>query len=152
MLAVLNDEWDRMQEAIAQARVSGNTFEERLESTMTILADNYGSTRYLALLEVILDLTLDPSTSEETRKGARAYGRKLSSAWQPLFAQALGDAAEDKVLVSYAFKVFRGYLIGDSIASRFTKGGVDDGERQFVIQGVAAAVRAEAKVRGMRIQ
>jgi hypothetical protein len=54
--------------------------------------------------------------------------------------------------VRYAFKALRGYLIGDSIASRITRAGIDKGERRFVIQGVAAAVRAEALSRGTRIK
>jgi AcrR family transcriptional regulator len=152
MLEVLNDEWERMQVEITTARAGGDTLEERLEAMMTILADYYGSRTYLALLEILLDLTQDPNMSAETRKAALAHGRSLSRAWQPLFAQTLGDAAEDEEIVRYAFKALRGYLIGDSIASRLTGAGVDSGERRFVIQGVAAAVRAEAHSRGIRIK
>ena len=149
MLDVLNDEWDRMQGAIAEAQISGRTLEERLDSTMTILADHYCSPRYLALLEVLLDLTQDPKTSTETRKAALAHGRRLSRAWQPLFTQALGEAAQDKQIVSYAFKALRGYLIGESIASKLTKADITKGERVFVVQGIAAAVRAHASARGI---
>jgi AcrR family transcriptional regulator len=152
MLEVLNDEWARMQDEIAAARAEGETLEERLDSMMAFLAAHYASTTYLVLLEILLDLTQDPNTSAETRKAALAHGRSLSRAWQPLFAQALGDAANDEELVRYAFKALRGYLIGDSIASRITRAGIDKGERRFVIQGVAAAVRAEALSRGTRIK
>jgi AcrR family transcriptional regulator len=152
MLELLNDEWVRMQGEIADATVDGETLEERLESTMTILAGHYGSSRFLAFLEVLLDLTQDPATSDETKKGALAHGRRLSRAWQPLFAQALGDAAEDKELVGHAFKVLRGYLIGESIATRFAKSRNDKGERQFVIEGVAASVRARAAAQGTTIR
>jgi AcrR family transcriptional regulator len=151
MLEVLNDEWGRMQQAIATARLGGDTLEERLDSMMALLAQHYGSTTFLALLEVLLDLTQDPNTSAETRKAALAHGKRLARAWEPLFAQALGDAAADKELVRYAFKALRGYLIGDSIASRITRAGIDQGERRFVIQGVAAAVRAEARSRGIDV-
>jgi AcrR family transcriptional regulator len=152
MLELLNDEWDRMQAQIAHATVRGDTLEERLESTTAILANHYGSRRYLALLEVLLDLTQDPSTTVETRRAALAHGRRLSRAWQPLFAQALGEAANDKELVGHAFKSLRGYLIGDSIASRVTKAGVNRSERQFMVRGVAASVRAQAAVLGITIQ
>ncbi len=152
MLEVLNDEWDRMQNAIASAEARGDTLEERLEATMAILANHYGSPRNLALLEILLDLTQDPNTTAATRKAALAHGQRLSRAWHPLFAQALGDGAKDKELVRYAFKALRGYLIGEGIASRLTKEGVNTGERRFMIQGVAAAVRAEAKARGIHIK
>jgi AcrR family transcriptional regulator len=149
MLEVLNDEWGRTQEAIARARADGETLEERLDALMTILASHYGNSTYLARLEILLDLTQDPNTSADTRKAALAHGQRLSRAWQPLFAQALGDAAEDKELVRYAFKALRGYLIGESISTRLTKGGANRAERRFMIQGVAAAIRAHADARGM---
>lgn len=152
MLEILNEEWARMQSALALARADGETLEERLEATMTILADHYGSKTYLVLLEILLDLTQDPSTTAETRSAALAHGQRLSRAWQPLFAQALGDASQDEELVRYAFKALRGYLIGESISSRLTKAGVDTGERRFMSQGVAAAIRTEARSRGIRLK
>ena len=152
MLEVLQDEWDRTQAAIATAEVRGDSLEERLEATMAILANHYGSKTYLALLEITLDLTQDPKTTAATRTAALAYGKRLTRAWHPLFAQALGDGAQDEDLVRYAFKALRGYLIGDAISSSFTKAGVNKHERRLMIQGVAAAVRAEAKARGLRVE
>jgi AcrR family transcriptional regulator len=152
MLEVLNDEWARTQETIAVAQARGETLEERLDATMAILSRHYGSATYLALLEILLDLTQDPNTSAETRKAALAHGQRLSRAWQPLFKQALGEAAEDKELVRYAFKALRGYLIGDSISSRLTRAGADKAERRFMIQGIAAAIRAHAYARGIELR
>jgi AcrR family transcriptional regulator len=152
MLEVLNDEWDRMQEAISSAHANGDTLEERLEATMAILGEHYGSSTYLALLEILLDLSQDPDTSTKTRKAALAHGRRLSRAWQPLFAEALGQAATNEELVRYAFNALRGYLIGESISCRLTKGGADTDERRLVVHGVAAAIRAEANARGMTIK
>jgi AcrR family transcriptional regulator len=152
MLEVLNDEWDRMQGEIASAQAIGDTLEERLEETMSILGRHYGSTAYLPLLEILLDLSQDPNTSAETRKAALDHGRRLSRAWQPLFAQALGEAAENKDLVRYAFNTLRGYLIGESLSSRLTKAGADNAERRLVVHGVAAAIRAEASTQGMTIK
>lgn len=151
MLEILNEEWERMQLAVATAQVSGATLEDRLEDTMAILDDHYGAKTYLVLLEILLDLAQDPNTSADTRKAAMAHGQRLSRAWQPLFAQALGDASTEDALVRYAFKALRGYLIGESISSRFTKSGVDTSERRFVIQGVAATVRTEARARGIDV-
>lgn len=152
LLEVLNEEWDRMQAVISVARAEGDTLEERLSQMMTILSDHYGSPTHLALLEILIDLTQNPNASAETRKAAMAHGRRLVKAWQPLFAQALGDAASEKEIVTYAFKTMRGYLMGDAIASRVTRAGVDDAERRFVIRGVAAAVREEARARGIKVQ
>jgi AcrR family transcriptional regulator len=149
MLEVLNDEWGRTQEAIARARADGETLEERLDALMIVLASHYGNPTYLARLEILLDLTQDPNTSADTRKAALAHGQRLSRSWQPLFAQALGEVAEDKELVRYAFNALRGYLIGESISTRLTKGGANKAERRFMIQGVAAAIRAHADARGL---
>ena len=43
--------------------------------------------------------------------------RQLEKAWHPLFEQALGDAATDPELVTYAFLMLRGFLSANVIAT-----------------------------------
>jgi len=80
-----------------------------------------------------------------------AHGQKLIQAWQPLFAHALGDAAGEEDLVRYAFSALRGYLVGHLIASSIAETRDDRRQRDLLVRGVAAAVRAEAADRGIAV-
>ncbi len=152
LLEVLNDAFDDLEEAVSTADVSGSTLELRLQRVLRVLSEHYGKPPHLAHLQILLDLTQNPSTSEETRAAVLGHGRQLSRAWRPLFEQALGDAARDNDLVTFAFSTIRGYLLGDLVASRITRGRQSAVQRDLLVRGVAAAVRDEAESRGLRVE
>ena len=145
LLEVMNDRWRRLQEQVATARVEGTSLEERLRSVLDILASHYAQPEHLAHLQILLDLSHDPKTSETTRQAIAVHGAELVQAWQPLFVQALGDAAADDELVRYAFVTLRGYLTGNLIASSITKTSADDVQREMLVGGVACAIRERAE-------
>jgi len=116
LLAVLNDRWATMEHRMATADVHGDTLEERLGGVLEVLAAHYGNPEHLVQLQIILDLSKNPKTSQETRLAVAAHGEELTRAWQPLFDSALGPAAKDLDLVRYAFLTLRGYLQGGLIS------------------------------------
>ena len=134
LLEVLNQRWHDLQHEMATAQVVGTTLEERLHSVLDVLATHYGEPAQLASLQILLDLSRDPEASKATKRAIDEHGKRLIEAWQPLFEQALGDAANDELLVRYAFVTLRGYLTGDLIASNIT-----DTERRSGREGVAGA-------------
>ena len=75
---------------------------------LELLARWYGAPEYIARLQILLDLSSDPATSEATRGAVIAHGQELTRAWRPLFAQAMGEAASDRELVECAFLTLRG--------------------------------------------
>jgi AcrR family transcriptional regulator len=149
LLAVLNDNWVRMEQHIAQARVEGETLEQRIASLFEVLAAYYGRTEHLAQLQILLDLSANPGTSQETRDAVAAHGEALLQSWQPLFDSALGAAARDPELVRFAFLTLRAYLTGSVIAGRIAAMADDAVVKQLLVDGVAATVRAEAERRGL---
>ena len=153
LLDVVSDGWVQLERAFEEANIEGTTLEVRLASVMDLLSDHYGTAPFLAHLQILFDLIQNPTTSEATRKAALDHGKTLSRAWQPLFARALGEAAQEKDLVVYAFKTLRGYLMGDLIASRISSSTVRQqrAEAAMVVQGVAAVVRTEAGRRGIDV-
>jgi AcrR family transcriptional regulator len=151
LLAVLEDGWQDLQEAVATAVIGGETLEDRLGAVLKVLTEHYGVPPQLAQIQILLDLTQNPTTSDETRQAALAHGRSLAQAWKPLFACALGEAAKEDDLVVFAFKTLRGYLVGELIATRVTPSRGQARQHELLVQGVAAAVRAEAKARHIRI-
>jgi AcrR family transcriptional regulator len=151
LLEVLDDAFLSLQDAVGTAEVVGSTLEERLAGVLSVLTNHYGTPPHLAHLQILLDLTQNPNTSDDTRAAVLAHGRELSRAWQPLFEQALGDAAREADLVAYAFATLRGYLLGELVASRITKSRYANKQRELVVRGVATTVRHEARVRGIQV-
>lgn len=151
LLAVLNDRWATMEAHMASADVSGNSLQERLTRVFDVLAAHYGAPEHLVQLQILLDLSHNPKTSAETRRAVAAHGTKLTRAWQPLFEGALGAAARDTDLVRFAFLTLRGYLQGGIISAHIADLTDDTVPRRLLIEGVAAAIQAEAERRGIPV-
>ena len=117
-----------------------------------MLATHYGDPAQLASLQILLDLSRDPEVSKATKRAIDEHGERLIEAWQPLFEQALGDAANDEILVRYAFVTLRGYLTGNLIASNITDTSDDQVLRELLVQGVASAIRQRAAERGLGLR
>ena len=152
LLEVLNQRWHDLQNEMATAEVSGTTLEARLHSVLEVLATHYGEPAQLASLQILLDLSRDPEVSKATKRAIDEHGARLIEAWQPLFEQALGEAANDEILVRYAFATLRGYLTGDLIASNITETSDDRDVRELLVLGVASAIRQRAAERGLRLR
>ena len=151
IVAVLNDRWEALQHTVRDADLKGATLEERIAEVLDVLATYYGVPEHLAQLQILLDLTHNSDTSDDVRRAVTAHGRHLVRAWKPLFARALGDAAQDADLVRYAFTALRGYLTGRVISSRISDTRDDRITRHLVVRGVACAIREEAATRGLRV-
>jgi AcrR family transcriptional regulator len=151
MLDVLDDRWAYLQERVATAKISGSTLEDRLREVLDVLASYYEQPGYIVQVQILLDLSKNPATSAETRAAMERHGQELSHAWQPLFAQALGEAGADRDLSTYAFTALRGYLGSRVIASSITNARPDAVPRDLLVRGVAAAIRSEAEHRGLSV-
>lgn len=151
LLEVLNDRWHALEDAVASAAIAGASLEARLTEVLDVLAAYYGRPPALAQLLILLDLSHNPDTSVEIRKAAGAHGRKLAKAWAPLFTAALGEAASEQDLVTYAFTVLRGYLLGHVVSSSIADLRHDRTSRALLVRGVAAAIRDEARARGISV-
>ncbi|MEO8694591.1 MAG: TetR/AcrR family transcriptional regulator, partial [Acidimicrobiales bacterium] len=142
LLEVLNSRWHDLQNEVGSAQITGDTLEQRLESVLEVLSSHYGRPAQLAHLQILLDLSHDPRTSEAARKAVAIHGQELTRVWQSLFAQALGDAAaDDDEIMRYAFLVTRGYLTGQLIASSISTTADDTVVRRLLINGIACAIR-----------
>jgi AcrR family transcriptional regulator len=146
LLEVLRASWRELHEQIRSARITGATLEERLESLLELLATHYARPDHLAELQILLDLSHDPSTSDTAVEAIALHGAELNRLWQPLFEQVLGDAATDQETTRYVFLTARGYLTGNLIASSISPTADDALQRHMLINGMASAVRQRQKV------
>jgi AcrR family transcriptional regulator len=151
LLDAMTDGWRRMQDELRTATVTGIALEDRLQSVLELLGHWYGTPEYVAYLQIFLDLSSDPATSEATREAVLAHGRELTRAWRPLFAQAMGEAASDKELVEYAFLTLRGFLTANTVSASYTTAAKDQRYRKLLVRGVAAAINERAGQRGLSV-
>jgi AcrR family transcriptional regulator len=152
MLAVTEDAWADLEAQCSSTRITGTSLEDRLREVLDVLATYYEQPAYVVLVQILLDAAANPAMSADA---GRAPGRRnvgeFADAWHPLFAQALGDAARDEEIVSYAFSTLRAYLASRAIAGRVTELADDSVERELLVRGVAAAITSEAAHRGWNL-
>jgi AcrR family transcriptional regulator len=151
LLEVLGDRWDRLRQDVATAKISGETLEERLRSVLDVVERWYGTPEQLVHVQILLDLSRDPNTTEATREAALAHGRDLQRAWGPLFVQAMGEAGTDRELVEYAFLTLRGYLMGNMLTAAYATPSDKRTTRDLLVRGVACAIAERAKERGVAL-
>jgi AcrR family transcriptional regulator len=152
LLELLNERWAWLQERVATAAIEGATLEARLRAVLDVFAEYYSQPDHLAHMQILLDLSRAPDSSEAARRAVDAHGAELGRAWRPLFVQALGEAASDDELVRYVFLAFRGYLAGVLMGASLADKTEDTVERELLVRGVAAAVRQRAAEQGLSLE
>ncbi len=149
LLAVVDRHWHDLEQAVATAKVADGTLEERLHSVLRVLGEHYGRPAHLAHVQIAVDLTHDPNVSAAASRAVRRHGIELEKSWRALFEQALGEAASDQDLVTYAFLTLRGYLSANVIADAISGKRTGVRQRDLLVQGVACAVRERAAEQGL---
>jgi len=79
MLATLEDEMLAYESLIATAEISGDTLAERLASLGTIVGEHYAHERYLADLQIIVNLMHDPDTERATIEAMETAQERISA-------------------------------------------------------------------------
>jgi len=151
LLAVVEDRWQELQRSLATATVHGDTLEERLTSVLDVLALHYGAASHLAHVQIALDLTHDPAVSADVRKAVRRQSIELERAWRPLFAQALGEAAADEELITYAFLTLRGFMTAQLISTAVNAGATRKSQTELLVRGVACVIRDRARAQRLAV-
>jgi len=166
MLEVVNHIAGKMEASIGSSVVIGETLEERLENILDIMAESYDSDVYLVQMQILLELSVNPRMLALAERAIdRENGDTFDRLAQPLLAKAIGNLPADSDLAYYVFMTFRGFLISSVLSrriARLPKGALNTFmgksgnlsvsiQRKFLVQGVAASIRAEAQKRGMEI-
>jgi len=115
LVAVLDDGARRFHEEMAAARVDGGTAQERLGQLVEILAVHYSRPRYLAYLQILLNLDHDPTTSADVRRSMQDRAERSEAHLHRLLGEALGPAAETPGLATTVFLLVRGFGISQQL-------------------------------------
>lgn len=132
MLAVMAEGTERLRRLLVERHVTGATMVERVESYFDILADYYGQPAWLAFMQVALNLTHDPATSQRTMEMLR----DLNASAAPLFARLARElfddrSREDPGLAEFVFHAVRGVAMSELMVSINPQQSRPDGRPDF---------------------
>jgi AcrR family transcriptional regulator len=112
MTAVLEEGARRLGETVAQATITGGTLAERVESYLEILDGYYGSPDYLVFMQVLISLSHDPRTSEQTRRTLDAINEAAQPPLNRLRSEVLAGTGVTRPAVgSLLFHGLRGLAL-----------------------------------------
>jgi AcrR family transcriptional regulator len=112
MLAVLEDGVNHFTETVNDVAVEADTAAERLAQLLDALAVHYADPRYLAYMQVALNMDHDPTTSAEVRATMNRVAERSAAKVETLVRAALGPAARVPDLVPTVFYSLMGFLVG----------------------------------------
>jgi TetR/AcrR family transcriptional regulator, regulator of cefoperazone and chloramphenicol sensitivity len=112
MLAVLEEGARRLNDVLLTAEITGDTVTERVAQYMDILAKYYGSVDYLAFTQVLVNLTHDPRTSQQTRETMVRIGESANPELRRLQRKVLaGTGIRRPAVRSLLFHALRGLAL-----------------------------------------
>ena len=118
MLAVLEEGTERLRRLLEERHVTGDTMAARVECYFDILADYYAQPAWLAFMQVLLNLSHDPATSQ---RSVEMMG-EMNTSGRPLFARLAeelfgGRGDVDPHLAEFAFHAVRGLAMSQLVLS-----------------------------------
>jgi AcrR family transcriptional regulator len=118
MLTVLKEGTRLLVEELSTSQIEGDTLVDRIESYLGTVDRYYGDPRYLAYVQVMLNLSRDPKTSQQTMqtmisvsKESEVHIRRLNT---KVFA---GISLRNRSVRQLVFTVLRGVALSDSMTS-----------------------------------
>jgi AcrR family transcriptional regulator len=152
LLAVLERAADHLQATLEDAHIVGDSLEERLTALADVVWSYYGQPQFLAYIQVLLNLSHDPNTEEQTRGAIRNNQLHVSNHLPRILQEALGDdvpanAREAAALRNFVFSALRGLAIDQAhIAALPRDTEVDPrqhrAERAMLVRSLALQVAA----------
>jgi AcrR family transcriptional regulator len=114
MLAVLEEGQRRLTDDLSRAQITGETMPERLEQYFSVLEGYYGQPEYLAFIQVLLNLSHDPRTSDQTVESMTGATSGIDAELERLTKQLFaGTRARRAALRNFPFYVLRGMALSE---------------------------------------
>lgn len=106
--------------AFATAEIQGDTIHERLESLADVIWSYYRRPEFLAYMQLMLNLSHDPTAAKRTRDGLREVGERFGRHLPRLMRAVLGDKIADgpdfDALSALLFSAFRGLALDHEVS------------------------------------
>lgn len=146
MLAVVEEWNERFGSSIRRARIKGDTLEARLGSLYAYLAKQYGGPRFLARMQIVLNLSHDPDTSADVEASLAQQEATTADDIRRLFRDAIGEDASEQTIRA-VFHAIRGTALSrqlsDAIPMPSSRRGKASAAQELAmfVDGLAAMVR-----------
>jgi TetR/AcrR family transcriptional regulator, regulator of cefoperazone and chloramphenicol sensitivity len=114
MLAVLEEGTQRLLDDLTTAEITAESLEKRIEEFIAVVERYYANPEHLAFIQVLLNLSHDPRTSEETRATMMSIARPVEAELNRLAAQLFaGTAVGRATWRRFVFHVVRGLALSE---------------------------------------
>ena len=115
LLAVFRHSADALLAHLENATITGDTTHERLESLADVIWSYYRRPEFLAYMQILLNLTHDPTTAEDTVTTLTTLNQHTFGLWQTLINEALPEHNRTPETARVLFDVLRGLAIGQEL-------------------------------------
>jgi TetR/AcrR family transcriptional regulator, regulator of cefoperazone and chloramphenicol sensitivity len=157
MLAVLEEGARRLDVAVRDAEVTGDTLVERVETYLENLSRYYGSPDYLVFMQVLISLSHDPRTSAQTRERLERINTTTQPSLRRLQAQVLeGTGVTEPAVGSLLFHSLRGLALSQVMLSTIPSVDLPEVSREFpahrklLAQALALLIEQESAMAAAR--
>lgn len=148
MLATLEEEMRAYEERIDAAEITGHTLADRLTSLGAIVADHYAHERYLADLQIVINLMHDPDTERATIESLEHAQERITGGLTRLLARAAAPielTPDDRRLI---FAGLRGVALHEVLwRSYYPRVPLEDGQLERTIRAMAEALALQLVAR-----
>jgi AcrR family transcriptional regulator len=118
MLTVLEEGTRLLVEELSTSLIVGATLVDRIESYLHIVDRYYGDPRYLAYMQVMLNLSRDPKTSAQTMETMMTVSRESEIPIHRLNSKLFaGISVRNRAVRQLVFTVLRGLALSESMTS-----------------------------------
>lgn len=116
LLAVLERGFDRFVTSLEKAEPAGDTTRDQVASLARVVLIHYGRPEYVAVMQILLNLSRDPKRASATEEAMTRLSNGLSAAWRSLMARTFGPELRQQALDTFIFEVLRGQALGQAVA------------------------------------
>jgi AcrR family transcriptional regulator len=120
LLAVVRDGAEDLRRHLERAEIDGSSVEERLASLADVIWDHYRRPEFLARVQVLLNLSKDPRTSEDTVAALAETEAQVGSLLQSLVDQVVPGHDGLGIVM---FELMRGAAVGEGLMEALPRAG-----------------------------
>jgi AcrR family transcriptional regulator len=123
LLAVFRQSADALLAHLENAEITGDTTHDRIESLADVIWSYYRRPEFLAYMQILLNLTHDPTTAEDTVSTLGVLNQHIFGLWQTLINEALPEHNRTPETARVLFDVLRGLAIGQELTDALPRFG-----------------------------
>jgi len=148
MVAVHERGLEELDRALAGAVIEGDSIEARLTGFVDALWAYYRRPEFLAYLQVVLNLSHDPTTADSTRSALETSHDQVGARLPAMGRAVLGEGPSDAEVAAtsrFLYNVVRGLALDqellDAMPVEHSSSSVFDAQREELVRVLAASLR-----------